>query len=56
MNTPICTSLKEKVMQCYEANHGQTLMCSQEARAFVECVDQYRGVHILEMSKGQFSH
>ncbi|XP_014663696.1 PREDICTED: MICOS complex subunit Mic19-like isoform X2 [Priapulus caudatus] len=42
--TPICGDMEERVMKCYEANRGQTLLCSQEAKAFVQCVDHTRGV------------
>ncbi|XP_062593728.1 MICOS complex subunit Mic19-like [Saccostrea cucullata] len=45
MNTtgsPVCQDLQDKVFRCYTENNKKTLLCSEEVRAFFECVERAR--------------
>ncbi|KAL9959673.1 hypothetical protein ACROYT_G033016 [Oculina patagonica] len=36
---PACQHLKNEVLNCYKQNPAQTLKCSQQVRAFINCVE-----------------
>jgi MICOS complex subunit MIC19 len=44
---PPCQDLKSKLMDCYVKNKNETLLCSQEARDFVNCVGLHR-INLLD--------
>lgn len=47
---PACQHLKNEVLNCYKQNPTQSLKCSQQVRAFINCVEQsqmVRGAHSI---------
>lgn len=40
--SPICQDLQTAVLECYQNNPNQTLLCSAHVKAFNECVQQQR--------------
>lgn len=45
---PVCQDAQTHVTRCYENNRGQTLLCSKEARRFIECVEHMRGAVVTK--------
>ena len=41
---PVCSSLENLVLDCYQENQRKSLKCSQMVRAYVKCVEQARKV------------
>lgn len=41
-HVPICQSLQEEVMKCFNENPKHTLSCSQQVKDFTHCVEQAR--------------
>jgi hypothetical protein len=44
LGSPICQDLQEAVFQCYQAHPKQTLLCTEQVKAFSQCVQQQREV------------
>ena len=42
---PICTSLQNHILDCYQENKNSSLKCSQLVRDYVICVEQARKVY-----------
>ncbi|XP_046840902.1 MICOS complex subunit Mic19-like [Xenia sp. Carnegie-2017] len=40
--TPVCSSLKQSVLECYQANKNRSLKCSQLVQDYVKCVEEAR--------------
>lgn len=50
---PACQYLKNEVLNCYKQNPTQSLKCSQQVRAFINCVEQSQMVSIPSLSSFQ---
>uniref|UniRef100_A0A8C1MRF5 Coiled-coil-helix-coiled-coil-helix domain containing 3a n=2 Tax=Cyprinus carpio TaxID=7962 RepID=A0A8C1MRF5_CYPCA len=48
--SPVCTDLQGQILKCYRENAGKTLLCSNIASLYMQCVNSAKQVNILACS------
>lgn len=46
--SPVCADLQEQIMKCYRENAGKTLLCSNIASLYMQCVNSAKQVSVSE--------
>lgn len=44
--SPVCTDLQGEILKCYRENAGKTLMCSNIASLYLQCVNNAKQVNM----------
>jgi len=44
--SPVCTDLQGQILKCYKENAGKTLLCSNIASLYMQCVNRAKQVKI----------
>lgn len=45
--SPVCAELQDQILKCYRENAGKTLLCSNIASLYMQCVDSAKQVSVV---------